>query len=151
MTSNFAGQLSAIVPSPTTFVKSSIKRLSYADHTCGYWAHSLEAWMASFFIPDWVVSAGLLKEGTKQYEHAIRMLKEKRTNGWKRDTKRLSCWIFTKKFHKLARTNDCHCLSFKLDISYIENILRFVVMDIILYWTLPSYYKYLYEALVGWL
>ena len=81
MTSNFAGKLSAIVPNPSTFVESSIKRLSYTDHTCGYWAHSLETWMVSSFFPNRIVSAGMLKEGTKQYEHAMRMLKENRTNG----------------------------------------------------------------------
>ena len=89
MTSNFTGQLSAMVPSPSTFVESSIKRLSYTDHTCGYWAHSLETWMVSSFFPNWVVSAGMLKEGTKQYEHAMRMLKDNRTNGWARDAIRL--------------------------------------------------------------
>ena len=131
MTSNFAGQLSAIVPSPSTFVKSSIKRLSYTDHTCGYWAHSLETWMVSSFFPNWIVSAGMLKEGTKQYEHAMRMQKENRTNGWNRDAIRLVLMNFhIKKFYKMTRTNGCHCFSFKLDILDNENILHFVVMDI---------------------
>ena len=76
----FASNLSAVVPTPSTFVKSAIKRLGYSAHTCGYLPHSLEMWFRGVCIPDWILSTGIwgnimLKEGTKHYEHAMRVLK----------------------------------------------------------------------------
>ena len=32
-------------PTPSTFVKSAIKRLGFTDRTCGYWAHSIQNWI----------------------------------------------------------------------------------------------------------
>ena len=42
---------SLFVPSPETFVKSSIKTLGFVQRTTGYWPHAFQVWLAGF-VPD---------------------------------------------------------------------------------------------------
>jgi short-subunit dehydrogenase len=42
---------SLFVPSPQTFVRSSIRTLGLVQRTTGYWPHSLQVWLAGF-VPD---------------------------------------------------------------------------------------------------
>jgi len=42
---------SLFVPSPETFVRSSIKTLGFVQRTTGYWPHALQVWLAGF-VPE---------------------------------------------------------------------------------------------------
>lgn len=72
MTALFANKLTWSVPSPSTYVKSTIKRIGFSSHTSGYWPHSFQNWFMSFF-PRCLISKLMLKEGKNQYNHALRM------------------------------------------------------------------------------
>ena len=72
MTALFANKLTWSVPSPSTYVKSTIKRIGFSSHTSGYWPHSFQNWFMSFF-PRCLISKLMLKEGNNQYNHALRM------------------------------------------------------------------------------
>jgi len=77
MTELFASKLTWSVPTPSTFVKSAIKRIGFSSHTCGYWPHSLQSWfMDRAPFPQWLISRLMLKEGEKQYKHAIKTLND---------------------------------------------------------------------------
>ena len=75
MTELFGNKLSWSVPTPSTFVKSAIKRIEFSSHTCGYWAHSVQSWFMDRVFPQWLVSRLMLKEGENQYKHAIKKMK----------------------------------------------------------------------------
>ena len=74
MTELFANKLTWSVPTPSTFVKSAIKRIGISSHTCGYWPHSFQSWFMSMAIPQCLISRLMLKEGENQYKHALKML-----------------------------------------------------------------------------
>merc|ERR1712150_211611 len=49
MTALFANKLTWSVPSPSTYVKSTIKRIGFSSHTSGYWPHSFQ--LVHVFFP----------------------------------------------------------------------------------------------------
>ena len=73
MTKLFTGKLTWVVPTPSTFVQSAIKKLGFTSRTCGYWAHSFQNWFVSLLLPEWAVAAANFEVGKKQYRHAMYM------------------------------------------------------------------------------
>ena len=137
----FASNLSAVVPTPSTFVKSAIKRLGYTAHTCGYWPHSLEMWIHGVCIPDWILSTSIwgnimLKEGTKHYEHALRVLKAGTAEKWRNKKKTLFWYLFSWINYCYENVQYKHC-HFRLNTIVISafrlpNFARFIVLKWIL-------------------
>ena len=76
LTNLYAGRLTWVVPTPSTFVESAITKLGCTTHTCGYWAHSFQTWILfQWLLPKWAITTGNLEIGKKQYIHAINMKK----------------------------------------------------------------------------
>ena len=74
MTELFAENLTWAVPTPSTFVQSAITKLGFSTRTCGYWAHSFQNWfLFRVLLPEWMIEAATLKEGKKQYRHAMKI------------------------------------------------------------------------------
>ncbi len=71
MTELFEEKPKWTAPLPSTFVRSSIKKLGFSGRTCGYWAHSIQSLIiVQWLLPDWALAKVTLKTGKKQYEYA---------------------------------------------------------------------------------